>query len=211
MVPSSACRAPAPQRLFRGVTIMSAGSAALSIAPSPQSLSAAQLVRAAAEGVPVRAIARIFCLDYTRVAGTLSRAMDLGQLANLPRPDWTPGSTTPSNSPQMLPADLEFLCRETFRLTNLEAAFLSMLLRCLFAEKEKLHAVVERQRYQRPLRPLEPEITDPKMVDVMICKLRRKLRAVDDKFIIRTSWGKGYFLEQAMKTAIMRRLGVAIR
>jgi hypothetical protein len=168
----------------------------------------APIVRAALEGVPIRAIARIFCLDYTRIVLTLTRAIERGELIKLPRPDWDrSGQAQMYASAAMLqPNELEFTCRQTFKLTSLEAAFLVMLLRSMFAEKEKLHAVVERQRYQRPLRPLEPEVTDPKMVDVMICKLRRKLKNHDPALVVKTSWGKGYYLETATKALILKCL-----
>jgi DNA-binding winged helix-turn-helix (wHTH) protein len=52
------------------------------------------------------------------------------------------------------------------------------------------------------------EVTDPKMVDVMICKLRRKLREVDMRFAdaIKTIWGLGYHIEQPMKALLMAAL-----
>jgi hypothetical protein len=104
---------------------------------------------------------------------------------------------------------VEFLCRHILHLTNLEAGFLGVLLRTLFAEKDKLHAVIESQRAARPLRPLNSsEVTDPKMVDVMICKLRKKL--TPHGIVVRTSWGKGYFLDQTVKDAIYRMLDVGV-
>jgi len=166
-------------------------------------------VRTANEGVPVKAIARILHIPYDRVIALLNRALRLGEITSLPKTDWPIGHarTALATSPSPLGiADLEFLCRQTFRLTNLEAGFLAVLLRCLFAEKEKLHAVVEAQRASRQLRPAQPETTDPKMVDVMICKLRRKLALADPAFVIRTSWGKGYFLDPATKTALLARM-----
>jgi hypothetical protein len=48
------------------------------------------------------------------------------------------------------------------------------------------------------------------MVDVMICKLRKKMNLIDLSFIIRTSWGKGYFLDQSVKDGIYRMLDVGV-
>jgi hypothetical protein len=184
------------------------------------------VVRSAAEGIPVAAIARATHLPYDKVLCYLKRALKLGAISEIPRADWpqaqnergpsatrsppskksTPCLVATSRSPE----DTEFLARHIFHLTNLEAGFLVVLLRCLFAEKEKLHAVIELQRSHRPLRPLQQEVTDPKMVDVMICKLRKKMNAIDLAFVIRTSWGKGYFLDQSVKDGIYRMLDVGV-
>jgi hypothetical protein len=191
------------------------------------------MVRAAAEGVPVAAIARTLKVPYDRVLHCLKRARSLGAISELPQTDWPPAqamnerrpATVQAQKPELSrsslqpPEEVEFLCRHVFRLTNLEAGFLVVLLRTLFAEKEKLHAVIEQQRAARPLRPLQQEVTDPKMVDVMICKLRKKMAGIsrdnlsrsdrfpgDPSFVIRTSWGKGYFLDQSVKDAIYRML-----
>jgi hypothetical protein len=187
------------------------------------------VVRAGAEGVPISAIARALKLPYDRVLLYLQRAKKLGAIAEIPRPDWPPAenerrptvartlaaaksreqSATPKSALRS-PDELEFLSRHIFHLTNLEAGFLVVLLRSLFAKKDMLHAVIELQRATRPLRPLQQEVTDPKMVDVMICKLRKKMNAVDPAFLIRTSWGKGYFLDQSIKDGIYRMLDVGV-
>lgn len=195
----------------------------VSQATSPEFIAIA--VRAAAEGVPVGAIARAMKLPYDKVLTYLQRAKKLGAINEIPKPDWpanqpvgerrptaygqragASASPTESRSVHLPHEDVEFLSRHVFRLTNLEAGFLVVLLRTLFAEKEKLHAVIELQRSARPLRPLQEGATDPKMVDVMICKLRKKMGLIDPSFIIRTSWGKGYFLDQYVKDAIYRML-----
>jgi hypothetical protein len=181
-------------------------------------------IRTAAEGVPIAAIARALQVPYDRVLHWLQRARKLGAIAEIPKPDWPPTQAVNERSPtcarstvneksrsaQSPPEEAEFLCRHIFRLTNLEAGFLVVLLRTLFAEKEKLHAVIEQQRAHRPLRPLQQEVTDPKMVDVMICKLRKKLALIDPDFLVRTSWGKGYFLDQSVKDAVYRMLDVGV-
>lgn len=176
------------------------------------------MVRSAAEGVPVGAIARMVRLPYDRVLHCLQRARRLGAITSIPKPDWPANQTTQDRAPLRTPSnaatipheECEFLCRHIFRLTNLEAGFLAVLLRTLFAEKEKLHAVIEQQRTNRPLRPLQGEVTNIKMVDVMVCKLRKKLARVAPDVVIRTSWGKGYFLDQPVKDGIYRMLDVGV-
>jgi hypothetical protein len=83
-----------------------------------------------------------------------------------------------------------------------------VLLRFDHADKDKLHAVVEAQRQKRALRPDKQELTDKKIVDVIICKLRKKLVAHNENFILKTAWGSGYFFEQSVKKAILAFLGV---
>jgi len=169
-------------------------------------------VRAAAEGVPVGVIARAIGQPYDRVLAYLQRAKALGAITDIPRADW-PNDHMPRERPKtpMPVEEVEFLCRRTFHLTNLEAGFLVVLLRCLFAEKEKLHAVIELQRNTRHLRPDKQEITDPKMVDVMICKLRKKLAACNPDLTVSTSWGKGYFLEPQVKDLLHRLIDRPVR
>jgi hypothetical protein len=45
------------------------------------------------------------------------------------------------------------------------------------------------------------------MVDVIVCKLRKKLDAVDKSLVLTTSWGSGYYFEAGVKQAIFERLG----
>ena len=61
------------------------------------------------------------------------------------------------------------------------------------ADKETLHFVIETQRALRRTRPDSVETTDPKMVDVVICKLRKKLRPLGIN--IQTLWGHGYYID----------------
>lgn len=162
-------------------------------------------VRAASEGVPVGVIARCTGMPYDRVLTCLQRAQKVGAITEIPRSDWPPNGERAKSQPVALPVETEFLCRQKFHLTNLEAGFLAVLLRCLLAEKDKLHAVIEQQRNSRALRP-ERDVPDPKMVDVMICRLRRKLAEFDPSYVIRTSWGKGYYLDQSVKDMMLARI-----
>jgi len=193
--------------------------------PHPECIAFA--VRAAAEGIPVGAIARTLRMPFDRVLLYLQRAKKLGALIELPKSDWPANQSVSERSRSVAPLaavvkgpalgpvsgiaalaadEQEFLCRNAFKLTILEAGFLVVLLRCLFAEKEKLHAVIETQRHTRSVRPDRTEPTDPKMVDVMICKLRKKMGAYDPRFIVMTSWGKGYYLTRDVKDIIFQTL-----
>lgn len=168
-------------------------------------------INAANEGIPVAAIARIISLPLDETYALLKDAKVRGAIADLPRADWPPGTRINDRLPSVpLPndADLQFLCGKAFKLTALEAGFLVALLKNRQVEKGRLHGIVEHQRNTRPNQPDQMEATDPKMVDVMICKLRKKLKAANPDVIIQTSWGKGYYFEPATKEMIYKLLGV---
>lgn len=163
--------------------------------------------RAAAEGVPVAAIARIVQVPFDLVAAHLKVALGRGDITEVPKADWPPGqgagerARTVTGSAQ--PDDIEFYVRKAFKLTKLETAFMQVLLRHELTIKEKLHGVIEEQRSKRHTRASLEE-TDPKMVDVIICKLRKKLRDVDPTFVLNTCWSTGYFFEADTKAAILK-------
>jgi len=170
--------------------------------PTPHDI--ACMAAAANEGIPVAACARIFQYPLEVVYDILKDHRAQGNIAELPRPDWTPGSKKLDHQPEGLSnTDLEFNCTKVFRLTRLESAFLLSLLRYSYLEKTRLHAIVEHQRATRATQPDEMEVTDIKMVDVMICKLRKKLKSADDGFIIKTLWGKGYYIDPPIKARLI--------
>jgi hypothetical protein len=168
--------------------------------------------RAAVEGIPVAAIARVIGHSTERTYRTLKYHLQLGTICEMPRADWPPtarlADRTPSTRRTVSDGDIRFAAQKLFRLTNLEAAFLTTLLKAEHADKTTLHHVVEAMRFTRASQPSSMEVTDPKMVDVMICKLRRKLREVDNRFAdaIKTIWGLGYHIEPPMKALLMAAL-----
>ena len=168
----------------------------------------ALLERAAIEGVPVGAIARIVAFPIGEVYTVLDHLKASGRICDIPRADWLPTSRFNARMPDTnhTPSDdsVRFACQRVFRLTPLEAGFLATLLRLDNADKATLHRVVENTRFSRAHQPSKMEVTDPKMVDVMICKLRKKLRDVDSRLdtAVKTIWGGGYYIDKATKTLI---------
>lgn len=63
---------------------------------------------------------------------------------------------------------------------------LALMLKRDEVTKEQLHAVIENAR------PPGREITEIKMVDVMICKLRKKIKVHEIE--VKTMWGLGYYI-----------------
>lgn len=166
-------------------------------------------VAAANEGIPVAAIARVLGHPMDDCYESLKEAKERGAITELPRSDWPPGIRVHERLPSVpLPSDkdLAFLVGKTYKLTALEAGFLVTLLKNRQVEKSRLHGIVEHQRNTRVNQPDHLEATDPKMVDVMICKLRKKLKMVDNKIKIETIWGSGYYIETDMKPRILSHL-----
>lgn len=180
--------------------------------PSLSSIQTLFATRAANEGIPVGGIARILNQPFDLVSDVLKQALSLGQIGEIPRPDWDARQNWTARLPtvprSMNLDDVEFHVRQKFKLTPLEAGFMTVLLRHDRADKEKLHAVVEAQRAKRTLRPDSQEQTDPKIVDVIVCKLRKKLRDVDPRLVLHTSWGSGYYFDRAVRDEICGSLGV---
>jgi hypothetical protein len=169
--------------------------------------------RAANEGIPVAAIARIIEQPFEDVSALLRAAHSCGDIGEIPKPDWPPAAKWSERLPSVPRSanaeDVEFHCRRAFKLTALEAGFMMVILRCECADKEKLHNVIESQRRSRQALPDSSELTDPKMVDVIICKLRAKLEKAGfpKKTTLLTNWGKGYYFEAATKQKIFTLIG----
>lgn len=152
-------------------------------------------IRLADEGIPVRAIARATKVPSEDLYEVLKEAMLCGYILELPKDDWPPGS----NRAQRLAVQgtildnedtLKFACARMLKATRLEAAILAVLLRRQEVTKQQLHAVIEQNR------PSENrDETDPKMVDVIICHLRKKLKP--HALEIETVWGIGYLMKPA--------------
>lgn len=163
-------------------------------------------VRAAVEGVPVSAISRITCRPFADVYADLQEAHRQGAISAVPSADWPPGQKwterTPAACREATPENLEFACGKKFKLSKLQSGFVMALLRCDSVDKARLHAVVEAQRAARPTRPDNTEETDPKIVDVVICNLRKRLKAVNPEFQIETLWGRGYSINPLVKKQI---------
>lgn len=151
------------------------------------------IVRLADEGIPIRAIARAVHISSGDLYEMLRDAMSTGQIVEMPKDDWPPGSTRGARalfvgSPFETEHALTCACARFFKASPLEAAMLAMMLRRNEVTKEQLHTVVERKRQGKTE-------TDLKIVDVMICKLRKKLSPHDIK--IETMWGMGYLIPAA--------------
>lgn len=161
---------------------------------------------AANEGIPVAAIARLLETPFEAVIEHLKDAKSRGVIADMPRADWPPGTRLNDRTPSAANPTDDDLClvvKQAFHLTGLEASFLVVLLRHRQVDKTRLHNIVEQKRSTRATQPSSQEATDPKMVDVMICKLRKKLKSADPHLLIATIWGGGYYIDSKVKPLII--------
>jgi DNA-binding response OmpR family regulator len=135
------------------------------------------ILRAADEGVPIAALKRIFKPQEDReLRELLSVAVMSGRLAENPREDWPIGQPraqrTPTVAPHVLREDGNQLIVDMARnmkITKQEGHILLVLVRRGNATREQLHDAVEACRGN------PDEATNIKIVDVVICKLRKKL------------------------------------
>lgn len=167
------------------------------------------IVNAANEGIPMAAMCRVLAVPFDVVELTLKEALDDGLITALPRADWPHGGKIEDrlpSAPRLSKDQVELAASTTFHLTKLEAGFLGALLQYDHTDKAKLYGIAEQQRRTRQTRVLSEEPTDPRIVDVMICKLRKKLRTYNSGFIIGTTWGRGYSIDAPVKKAMMDAL-----
>lgn len=168
--------------------------------------------RLASEGVPVRVIARSMERTAEDVRETLEYAKELGTISEIPRDDWPPTARRADRIPSTLnehsDGDLLFACMRGLKLTRLQASFMMVLLKRNEVDKDTLHHVVESQRAIRQSRPDNMEETDPKMVDVVICNMRKRLKPLG--ISITTVWGHGYFLNDISRKVVENAIALTV-
>lgn len=172
-------------------------------------IASAIAIRMADEGIPVLAIARATRLPSDEVYEVLRDAVMRGVIIELPKDDWPIGTTRTARNafagtPLEQDEELQIACARCFKATRLEAAVLAVLLKRNEVTKKQVHLVIEAIR---PGDNRDP--TDPKMVDVVICHLRKKLKLYDLE--IETVWGIGYLIPPVHRTTAMNTLHAFIK
>lgn len=152
-------------------------------------------INLADEGVPLKAIARATKTSSDIVRETLDAALESGELLQHPPDDWQPGSLR-GNRAQMtgdyaaINERVAFTsCIRLFKVTRVQACLLDALIRRKEVTREMLHTLIERNRLDHA----HPDETDIKMVDVVICHIRKRLKPFDIQ--IKTLWSTGYFID----------------
>lgn len=171
------------------------------IAPILSSIAA----RLANEGIPVNVIARGLEVPAADVRLSLDADLASGRITEMPAADWPPTARRADHLPPHIAAardtDLVTSFMRVFKLTKLLANFMLVMVKREQADKTTLHRVIESIRAARVNRPDTSEETNPKMVDVLICNLRKKLRVFGIE--IETLWGRGYYLEPHMRQRVL--------
>jgi hypothetical protein len=165
------------------------------------------LVRLASEGIPVRAIARCTCVPSADIYERLTEAVESGELLEVPRADWPAGVARVDRTPvfkSLLETDdgtllIHIVAR--FRITRLQAILLLALLKRPTCTRDHLFEEIERRR------PQAERSAGPKITDVSLWGLRRKLRPLlgaDAIITVRTS---GYLMPHRHRQRVLEMLG----
>jgi hypothetical protein len=155
------------------------------------------IVRLADEGIPVCVIARSLKLSADLIREHIRFAIDEGAIVDHPREDWPPGSKRSTRVPDVEgffgnDEGLYRTCSKYFKTTRQQSLVLGLLLRRPEVTKEQLHHAIERDRSGGK------EPTSAKLVDVLVCILRRKLKPFG--FTVQTMWGHGYLMHPQDRT-----------
>lgn len=156
------------------------------------------IVRLADEGVPVLALARAFKRPSGDLYDLLRDARADGRLLDLPAADWPVSGnrservpTTAIKPPMRQIEELVTDLMATIRVTPQEARFLAYLAVVKRVARTSLHEFVALN-----------ELADPKLVDIVACKVRKKLRPHGIGF--ETLWGYGYEMRAVDRQALTR-------
>jgi hypothetical protein len=163
--------------------------------------------RLADEGVPIAALARATQSGRDDIYGVLRDAVEHGRLTELPASDWPPGQSRKARigsgrASQVDGATVLLLLMKTFEITRQQALLMREMLLRAQATREQLYAAAQ-QAHEH-----DDEDTEPKIVQVVICKLRKRLirralvRRVGYSVKINTIWSGGYYIDRKQRLAI---------
>ncbi len=166
-------------------------------------------VRLIDEGVPLAATARALKVPSSELREVVNYALDCGRLLDKPREDWPPMQKRSERVPAVpvkttsLPDDGELLLsiKKVFYTTKLQATVLIPILRRGQCTKETIHKAIEDNRGNAQT------ATNPKIVDVVICHLRKKLRRFGVS--IRTLHALGYSMSFENRQRVIDLIGGA--
>jgi hypothetical protein len=135
------------------------------------------------------------------VRETVQEAIANGRIVQMPKDDWPVGQSRDDRTPtfirqnRMDDESLIFSCIRLFHVTRLQASLLAVLIVRNEVSKDTMHQIIESRRTPGK------EETDPKMVDVVICHLRKRLKPFNLK--INTLWACGYYMEPPQRKTIL--------
>jgi hypothetical protein len=153
-------------------------------------------IRLADEGVPIAAIARTLILPFEDIEAIITDALKEGDIAVMPQPDWPHGKIRYGGEvlqePRQRFAGLDEAVAAvpmSLDLTPAEATILGCLMLRNFASKAFIyHALYGDDLNGGP---------DPKILDVYICRIRKKVEGIS------TIWGRGFSLSEESRAKIV--------
>ena len=161
----------------------------------------------ARQGVPIGTIARALVVGESQVRSVCERAMESGELLRLP-PDSADDQRSATYTElvhlrekvaeqaallkeiQLPPTSLADNLKSRLELTNKESMIVATLIRHGRASKDRLYFALYGQNDDPP---------DAKIIDVFVCKIRKKL---PEGVEIKTIWGAGYEMHLASIEAL---------
>lgn len=158
------------------------------------------LAHLADEGVPVRALARAATTPAEQVRSFIKSQIEAGRLVEMPPDDWPPGQKRDARQGHVEDNDVDamlFACHSVLRVTRMQGVVLTTLARKKGLGCTKEHLVSAMAGYRSAAKD-EP---DKKLVDVMICNIRKKLKGFGIN--IRTIHGQGYALDKGHRERLM--------
>ena len=160
--------------------------------------------RLADEGVPVAALARAVQIDRVKVNRVLKNALEAGRLIELPASDWPPGQSRKARmgsgrTSQVDPKVVLLLLMKSYDITRQQALLMREMLVRPQATREQLYEAAQ-------LAHEHGEDTEPKIVQVVICKLRRRLKK--HRIVIHTIWSGGYYIERDHRIKIFDHINL---
>jgi DNA-binding winged helix-turn-helix (wHTH) protein len=161
-------------------------------------------IRMAAECIPIAAIARIVQEPREMVRDVLQDARAEGYLAELPAEDWPPGQ---AGTVQARPVQVRRESRADFeeRCTALQIALIERGVRLTASEGRILLLMTDHEMMAKGrLHELVAPEADMKVIDVFVCKLRKRLALLQLR--IETIWGRGYRLDAASRRTLAAML-----
>ena len=147
------------------------------------------IINLAYEGVPQRAIARALQLPANEVGEVVADAVARGIIVRPSESEWPQGPRAPRHPAFAGPPIDEgalLAAAQSLALTKTQAALFLALVWRKFCTNEILHGIIDSRRRTHSTS------TDRKIVGVMICSIRKRLRG---RYTIQTVQGSGYFIQ----------------
>ena len=132
---------------------------------------------------------------------TIAAALAAASILESPPPDWPPGqpSSQRNGHRSYSKGELVVALQHLIGITHQQALLLSVLIKKPRATKDVLHAAAQ---------SISERQTKPKLIDVVIHKLRRRMAR--HGYRVMTIWGGGYYLYPEDRKAILDAIGMAI-